>query len=163
MDTLLADLETSRPTFIVDCGVGPHRNFAKYPIDRFEPLQRFVSRNYVEAESGQFLPQGYKLHLIKDSARRSPVRLAGGPPSRLPPPEIVGPAIVAPMPTGFVVVGHDPDGRLQRLEMIADDRPIESVSFLPTRSLTLRRCTSFPRIPRSSRLPPASCSLACNE
>jgi hypothetical protein len=138
MDTLLAELEKSRPTFIVDCGVGPHRNFAKYPLDRFEPLRRLVSRYYVEAESGQFLPQGYKLHLIKDSARRSPVPLAGGPPSRLPPPEVSGPAIVAPVPTGFVAVGHDPDGRLQRLAMIADDRVIESVSFRPTRSLTVR-------------------------
>ncbi len=138
MDTLLADLETSRPTFIVDCGVGPHRSFSKYPLARFAPLQEFVSRNYVEAESGQFLPQGFKLHLIKDSARRTPVRLAGGPPSRLAAPEVIGPPIVAPVPTGFVVVGHDPDGRLQRLELIADGKEIDSVSFAPTDSITVR-------------------------
>jgi hypothetical protein len=117
--------------------VGPHRNFYKYPIRRFEPLQRFVARNYVEAESGQYLPQGYKLHLIKDSFRRVPVPLAGGPPSRLAVPEVVGPAMVGATPTGVVVVGHDADGRLQRLEMMVDGHAIDSVSFLPTDSLTL--------------------------
>jgi 4-amino-4-deoxy-L-arabinose transferase-like glycosyltransferase len=146
METLLADLEMSRPTFIVDCGVGPHRNFAKYPLARFEPLQKFVSRDYVEAESGQFLPQGYKLHLIKDAFRRTPVRLAGGASSRLAVPEVVGPAIVAPVPTGFVVVGHDRDSRLQRLALIADGQEIDSVSFAPTDSITLRFDVPFDRL-----------------
>jgi 4-amino-4-deoxy-L-arabinose transferase-like glycosyltransferase len=138
MKALLADLETRRPTFIVDCGVGPHRSFSKYPLARFAPLQDFVSRNYVETESGQFLPEGFKLHLIKDAARRAPVPLAGGPPSRLAAPEVIGPRIVAPVPTGFLVVGHDPDRRLQRLALIADGKEIDSVSFASTGSMTVR-------------------------
>lgn len=138
MAALLADLETRRPTFIVDCGVGPHRNFSKYPLARFGPLQSFVSRNYVETESGQFLPQGFKLNLITDKARRAPVPLAGGPPSHLAAPEVIGPRIVGPVPTGFAVVGHDPDGCLQRLELIVDGKKIDSVSFAPTASLAVR-------------------------
>ncbi|HUL55098.1 MAG TPA: hypothetical protein VLT83_16970 [Opitutaceae bacterium] len=138
MATLLADLEAARPTFVVDCGVGPHRNFSKYPIARFAPLQEYVSRHYVEAESGQFQPQGFKLHLIKDSARRTPLRLAGGPPSRLAAPEVIGPPMVAPVPAGIVVVGHDADERLQRLALLVDDHEIDSVSFGPTGSMTVR-------------------------
>lgn len=66
MDTLLADLARHRPAFIVDCGVGPHRRFAKYPLRNFEPLARYVADNYVEVDPATFLLRGFRLFIIRD-------------------------------------------------------------------------------------------------
>jgi 4-amino-4-deoxy-L-arabinose transferase-like glycosyltransferase len=147
MKTLLAELAARRPTFIVDCSFGPHRHSSKYPIAKFAPLQEFVSSHYVVADPAQFEPQGFRLYLIKDSARHQPVPLAGGPPaSRLAAPEVFGPPVVGPAPADFFVVSEDPNGRLQRLELRADGAAIDSVSFPPTGKITVRFAVPFDRL-----------------
>ncbi len=146
MGTLLADLEARRPAFFVDCSAGPHRHFAKYPITKFPDLKAFVSRNYLEANSAEFVPQGFRLHLIKDRARLIPVRLAGGPAGHPQTPEIFGPPLAGPVATPYLVGGHDPDGRLQRLELRADGKLIDSVSFQPTDQITVQFEVPFDRL-----------------
>jgi hypothetical protein len=147
MKTLLAELDARRPTFIVDCSFGPHRHFSKYPIAKFPPLDEFVSSHYVVADPAQFDPQGFRLYLIKDSARRRPVPLAGGAPTgRLAAPQVFGPPVVGATPTSYFVVGEDPAGRLQRLELRADGVAIDSVSFPPTGQTTVRFTVPFDRL-----------------
>ena len=147
MQTLLADLDARRPVFIVDCSFGPHRHFSKYPIGKFPELAAYVAARYVAADPAQFDPQGFRLYMIKDSARRRPVPLAGGPiPSHLAGPQVFGPPVVGAEPADFFVVGEDPAGRLQRLELLADDTPIDAVSFPPTGSITLRFSVPFDRL-----------------
>jgi 4-amino-4-deoxy-L-arabinose transferase-like glycosyltransferase len=147
MKTLLGELDARRPTFIVDCSFGPHRHFSKYPIAKFPDLEAFVSAHYVAADPAQFDPQGFRLYLIKDAARRKPVALAGGPPaSRLAAPQVFGPPVVGAEPASFFVVGEDAAGRLQRLELLADNALVDSVSFLPTDGITLRFTVPFDRL-----------------
>ena len=147
MNALLADLAAHRPAFIVDCSFGPHRHFEKYPLTQFAPLRDYVAANYVAADPAQFDPQGFRLYLIKDAARAHPVALAGGaPPSRLAAPEVFGPSMVEPAPADVFVVGEDPAGQLQRLELRADGAPVDAVSFPPTGKITLRFSVPFDRL-----------------
>ncbi|HUJ42429.1 MAG TPA: glycosyltransferase family 39 protein [Opitutaceae bacterium] len=147
MQTLLDELDARRPTFIVDCSFGPHRHFSKYPIAKFPALQAFVSAHYVVSDPAQFDPQGFRLYQIKDAARRRPVVLAGGPPaSRLAAPQVFGPPVVGADPESFFVVGEDAAGRLQRLELLADNEAVDAVSFPPTDRITLRFTVPFDRL-----------------
>ncbi|MEO7598759.1 MAG: glycosyltransferase family 39 protein, partial [Opitutus sp.] len=50
METLLADLARHPPAFIVDCGVGPHRRFSKYPVQNFDVLYSLIQSHYVEVD-----------------------------------------------------------------------------------------------------------------
>ncbi len=143
MQTLLAELDARRPAFFVDCSPGPHRNFHKYPLNLFPRLESFVARNYVEAESGQFVPQGFRLHLIRDAARRTPVALAGGPAGDPAPAELIGAPQAGPEPTPFVIVGNDPAARLQRLELRVNDAVVDSASFQPTGKITIQFVAPF--------------------
>ncbi len=146
MPTLLAELDARRPAFFVDCSVGPHRNFSKYPLNKFSALESFVATNYVEAESGQFVPQGFRLHLIRDVARRTPVALAGGQAGDPAPPELIGSPQAGPARTPFIIVAHDPDGRLQRLELRVDDTVVDAASFQPTDKITIEFAAPFGRL-----------------
>jgi hypothetical protein len=147
MRTLLADLDARRPAFIIDCSFGPHRHFSKYPISKFPELAAYVAAHYVAADPAQFDPQGFRLYLIKDAARRKPVPLAGGPsPGETSAPQVFGPPVVGEAPADFFVVGEDPARRLQRLELLADNVPIDAVSFPPAASITLRFSVPFNRL-----------------
>ncbi len=146
MQTLLTELEARRPVFFVDCSVGKHRNFQKYPLSKFPALESFVERDYVEAESGQFVPEGFRLHLIRDSARRRPLPLAGGTAGDPAAPELIGSPQAGPTPTPFIVVGHDPAARLQRLELRVGDDVVDSASFQPTDRITIEFAAPFERL-----------------
>jgi 4-amino-4-deoxy-L-arabinose transferase-like glycosyltransferase len=61
MDRLLQDLAARPPVFIVDCSAGPNRHWQKYPLENFPPLLDFIQRRYRAVESGQFVPQGFRL------------------------------------------------------------------------------------------------------
>ncbi len=61
METLLADLQKSPPHFIVDCSAGPNRHWQKYPLERFPALRDYIQSHYQAVESGQFVPQGFRL------------------------------------------------------------------------------------------------------
>ncbi len=61
LDTLLRELASARPAFIVDCSAGPNRHWQKYPLGKFPRLHDFIRREYQVVEAGQFVPQGFRL------------------------------------------------------------------------------------------------------
>jgi len=146
MPILLRELDARRPAFFIDCSAGPHRNFSKYPLSKFPLLESFVARNYALVEAGQFVPQGFRVHLIRDAARRQPARLDGGPRGSPAAPDLLLSSQAGPVPTGVVLVGRDPDGRLQKLELLVDDVVVDSVSFQPTPGLSVELTAPFNRL-----------------
>lgn len=137
--TLLRELEMMRPTFIVDCSVGPNRWWQKYPLSTFPELQAFITAHYALAEPDQFSGQGFALYLLKDSARRSPRALAGNTPPGAPAiPQLSCPADYGSQAFAtFRLSGHSDSGGLQRLELLRDDAVIAGVSFAPTHTMTV--------------------------
>lgn len=139
MDQLIRDLEETRPAFVIDCSVGPHRRFEKYPIKAFPVLHEYVRTRYAEVDSQQFVPQGFRLHLIRDEARAAPVPLASAPraPDRaLPPPRIQADRTVALAPVDVRIEARDPDARLQRIELRIDELVAGALSFPPSSGFT---------------------------
>jgi len=70
-ETLMKELQTNRPVFIVDTTPGDYLRYIKYPIDKFPLLQRFVAEHYEPV--GEF----------PDSAEKVMIRVyrvAGSPP-----------------------------------------------------------------------------------
>lgn len=72
METLLRDLEVSRPLFIVDCSAGPNRFWQKYPLEKFPTLHAFIRTGYKQVESHYFLPQGFRLFMRKEPGESVP-------------------------------------------------------------------------------------------
>lgn len=72
MATLLADLQKTPPRFIVDCSAGPNRHWQKYPPEKFPALWDFVRNHYRTVESGQFVPQGFRLFQRREPADGEP-------------------------------------------------------------------------------------------
>jgi 4-amino-4-deoxy-L-arabinose transferase-like glycosyltransferase len=66
METLLHELATRRPIFIVDCSAGPNRHWQKYPLDRFPTLHAFVRQHYRLEAPHQFVPQGFRLYQLRE-------------------------------------------------------------------------------------------------
>ncbi|MBX3749979.1 MAG: glycosyltransferase family 39 protein [Opitutaceae bacterium] len=143
METLLDDLETHRPVFFVDCSPGPNRAWNKYPLEKFPRLAQFVHERYVTIESGQFVPQGFRLFVLKDAYRLAPPTI---PP--LPGPgghdRKVGVTIFAPhyasgsaRSLSVNVSAHDSAGLMQRLELLLEDRSLGSVTVLPASGLSV--------------------------
>jgi 4-amino-4-deoxy-L-arabinose transferase-like glycosyltransferase len=144
MDTLLGELARNRPTAIVDCSPGPHRNFHKYPIDGFPSLQSLLDRDYAVADPGRFVPQGFRIHLLRDHARRTPLALAGGTAVAAPTaPQLFGRSSVEPQPTPYTVACDAPDGHLQRLELVVDDIVVDGVSVAPCHGLAVALTAPF--------------------
>lgn len=137
--TLLHELETVRPTFIVDCSVGPNRFWSKYPLSTFPELQQFITEHYVLAEPVQFGGQGFGLYLIKDSYRRQPLALSGGNTvADLPPPRLTGPFETGDDTVVQVTLsGQNHDQRLQRLELLHNGVVLAGASFLPAEHMQL--------------------------
>ena len=61
MDTLLQDLESRPPRYIIDSSAGVHRHFEKYPLNRFPALENWINRHYAEIESAKWGRQGFRL------------------------------------------------------------------------------------------------------
>jgi 4-amino-4-deoxy-L-arabinose transferase-like glycosyltransferase len=151
MDTLLGELERTRPPFIIDCSPGPHRNFHKYPIAAFPRLQALLDRDYAATEPERFVPQGFRLHLLRDHARRLPLVLAGG--SAIPnptAPQLGGRADAEAQPTPYTVACNAPDGRLQRLELLVDGDVVDGVSVAPCSELSAVLVAPFQNFPAGS-------------
>ena len=147
MDILLGELVRNRPAAIVDCSPGPHRNFHKYPIAHFPRLQGLLDRDYAVADPGRFVAQGFRLHLLRDHARRTPLPLAGGPAVAAPTaPQLGGSATVEPQPVPYSVACDAPDGRLQRLELLVDGTVVDGVSVAPCRGLNIVLVAPFDRL-----------------
>ncbi|MDP2136649.1 MAG: glycosyltransferase family 39 protein [Candidatus Didemnitutus sp.] len=133
MAKLLADLAEQRPVFIVDCSPGPNRSWNKYPLEKFPRLREFVSKHYLPIESGQFVPQGFRLFAIKDSfrIRRPEVNPIAAPPGRTGRVEIFAPRyVVGDAPWIKVAVG-DSAARLQRVELRLNGNLLDGVTIQP--------------------------------
>ena len=61
MATLIADLEKSRPRFIIDSSAGVHRHFDKYSLDKFPVLRDWIESRYVELESQVYVGHGFRV------------------------------------------------------------------------------------------------------
>ncbi len=133
LETLLGELESVRPVFFVDTSLATYRGFTKYPLERFPRLAKFVAANYVEVEPAQFRPHGFRVLILKDAGRRAPLRLAGGTSAgHLNEPWVSGRPAVDPVPAEYQVQAAHSAGRLQRLELLVDDVPVDGISFAPT-------------------------------
>lgn len=147
METLLSDLTASRPAFVIDASEGPNRNWDKYPLVKFPALSQFMREHYLLVEPEQFLQQGFGVYLITDSFRKEPLALAGGEiPGGLVIPLLMGPANTDAKPTAFTMLGRSETGRLQRLELLHNGQVLTSVSFAPTRRMTVRVPVPFDRL-----------------
>ncbi|MBI2513716.1 MAG: hypothetical protein HYV96_17250 [Opitutae bacterium] len=136
LETLLRDLQASRPTFIVDCSAGPNRHWQKYPPARFPALAAFVERNYVAVESAQFVAQGFRLFAIRDEFRPHVPELAAAPRAAGRNGEI---GIFSAGDSSRVVrvAAGDSAGKLRRIELRSGSRVLGSVTLAPGASLTL--------------------------
>lgn len=147
METLLRELETARPEFIVDTSLAPYRSFTKYPLRKFPRLAAFVDANYLEVDSYRFRPHGFRVLMRQDRASPAPLVLSGGPSDEKPaPPSLAGPSIVEPGVENYVVRAVQPGGHLQRLELLIDGAPIAGLSFLPAESLELQVPVDYSRL-----------------
>lgn len=82
-DTLLRELAAARPAFIVDCSAGPNRSWQKYPLETFPALRDFIGAHYRVVESGQFVPQGFRLFQLRraDESAEAPPAMPELPPA----------------------------------------------------------------------------------
>lgn len=135
METLLRDLQATRPAFIVDCSAGPNRHWQKYPPERFPALAAFIDQHYVPVETAQFVAQGFQLFAIKDEFRaRVPDLVATHVASR--------DGTVGIFPTGestrvVRIAASDTAERLCRVELHSGARLLGSVTLAPAAALTL--------------------------
>ena len=148
MEQLLADLERSRPTFVVDCSAGQNRFWQKYPLEKFPALQNWLLAHYVLAEQAQFVPQGFRLFLIKDVYRHS---IPTSPPDKMRIDstiysEIAAPHFVEAKPGLMRIVGRDPSGQLTRLALQLEGRDFASVSCPPCTELSVSVMVPFEKL-----------------
>ncbi len=134
METLLGELAAQRPTFFVDCSVGPNRFWQKYPLAKFPALKAFVDANYLLVDPEQFRGHGFDLYLLKDSGRRQPIE-RHGPPVQLGTPQVWSPDTFTSEPNTVMLVGSSADARLTGLQLVVDGAVHTAVSFAPVDSL----------------------------
>ena len=149
LEILLQDLTANRPEFFIDSSLGDGRLFRKYPLAKFPPLAAFVSTHYVEVESWRFRPHGFRMLVLKDAAHRGLRPLAGGAPTgQLADPIVVGPLTTEPVPVEFEVRGEHSTGRLQRLELLIDEKIAETYTFDAVSAMTVTFTAHFEKIGR---------------
>lgn len=149
MEILLRELEANRPEFFIDTSLGTGRSFSKYPLTKFPRLAMFVTANYTEVEPARFRPHGFRVLQLKDAAHPSPRVLAGGTPDgKLEDPAVFGPTTTDPGPIEYQVQAVHGPGHLQRLELLVDDRPIETFTFDPVATMTVKFTVHFETLGR---------------
>jgi hypothetical protein len=139
MDTLLAELESQRPTYFVDTSVGPNRFWQKYPLAKFPALHAFVQAHYLLADPGQFRGQGFDLYVLRDRARRTPLPVQGAVQAPvLDEPRWYGPSTFTGQPATIAIEGRSPNGQLAGLQLLVDGQHFAGVSFAATKEMNLR-------------------------
>ena len=147
LDALMQELEAKRPVFFVDSSLGPQRFFDKYPLSRYPRLAAFVEANYVEVEPVAFRPHGFRVLMIKDAARRTPPPPAGGPAEgQLDEPVVMGVTATEPLPRDYLVQATHTAGRLQRVELLVNDAPLDGISFRSAAGLNARFQVHFEKL-----------------
>lgn len=131
METLLRELDERRPAFFVDCSAGPNRFWQKYPLGKFPALKAFVDAHYVRADPDQFHGQGYDLYILRDTARRAPLRPSASSPAQLAAPHWFGPTTFTDRGTAIIVTGTSAGAQLTGLDLLIDGAVHTGVSFAP--------------------------------
>jgi hypothetical protein len=135
METLIGDLRRTKPLFIVDCGVGPHRHFAKYPLADFEPLRQFVAESYAEIDPAEFRPRGFRLFMRRDISR-TPQQAQGSQPthgvSKWPAPTVATASISNTGSSTFAVSAESNSASLRRLALVVDGVEGSALAFKPS-------------------------------
>ncbi|MFI5335709.1 MAG: ArnT family glycosyltransferase [Opitutales bacterium] len=154
MDTLLRELATNRPVFIVDCSAGPNRHWDKYPLEKFPPLAAFIQAHYLVVEPARFIPQGFRLFAIKDEFRPGPVALppVAAAPARPGAIGIHAPHLLEAKTSRVNVSADDPAGRLRHLELRLDGELVDAVTVQPGPGLSVDFEVPFDRHQGSHRL-----------
>jgi len=139
METLLRELEAARPAFVVDCSAGPNRHWDKYPLEKFPPLSAFIREHYLQIESGQFLPQGFALHALKDAYRAAPpprpaATAASGRTGGV---DIFGAHHGGTQSVRINVGARDSGGRLQHVALSLDGKLLDSITLPPGDGLSV--------------------------
>ena len=149
MEILMRELAANRPKFIVDASLGEGRRFAKYPIVRFPQLVTFITSNYTEIEPVRFRAHGFRVLIRKDTAEelaRLPSQATPAPEPGLDEPTVSAPSITDPVPVEVQIDGSHPTGRLQRLELLVNDLPLEGISFEPMARLSATVVVHFEKL-----------------
>lgn len=142
MKALLSDLERNPPAFIVDCGVGPHRRFQKYPLKKFPQLVSYVESRMVEIEPEIFHGHGFRLFMRRDSTLAGAPRPDGS--DRHPSAQVTGPAVVGTGRFPYLVSVWQPErAEAERLALFLDDVEIAAVRFPPTKSISFEVPVAF--------------------
>jgi len=143
MDALLRDLARTRPAFIVDCGVGPHRRFSKYPLSKFSLLRAYVEKHYVEVDPERYQAQGFRLFMLSDPLKAPAVDAPGitvGGPSA---PHVHGPEVVGDGPVKILVDVEAKAPPLRGLALYLDGRPIAATQFPASESMIIESTVSL--------------------
>lgn len=139
MDTLIGDLRHTQPLFVVDCGVGPHRHFDKYPLADFEPLRQLVAESYVEIDPAEFRPRGFRLFMRRDTRPTAPAEIQPGQSikgsSQWPAPTVSASSVTNTGPSLFSVSAESGSPSLQRLALLVDGTEASAVTFKPSRRM----------------------------
>lgn len=147
MTILLRELNATRPKFIVDASLGEGRRFSKYPLVRFPPLVDMVNANYVEIEAVRFRAHGFRVLIRKDTAGvPSPASDVRAMDSSLEEPTVSAPSLTDPVPVDVQIHGGHVKGCLQRLELLINGVPKDSISFEPMTHLTATVVVHFEQL-----------------
>jgi hypothetical protein len=150
MDSLMSDLSVRRPRFIVDCGVGPHRNFKKYPLAKFEPLVRFVENYYVEIDPARYHGQGFRLFMLRDQPQPLSAALVNS--DRHPRPYVDGPQTLNVGPNSIIVAAEASPNALRRLALVIDGAESAAVEFPAAEWMKFEVSVAFPAASTPHRL-----------
>lgn len=143
LDSLLAELESRRPMFFVDCSAGPNRFWQKYPLTKFPRLKAFVDAHYVLADPDQFRGQGFALYLLRDEARRAPLGIPARDRAELGEPAWFGPSTFTSQPTTITLAASSPNGQLSGLQLLIDGQVFTGASFSPAGSMKVAVTVQF--------------------
>lgn len=135
MDTLMVDLHRNSPLFIVDCGVGPHRHFEKYPLDNFEPLRRLTEESYAEIDPAEFRPRGFRLYMRLDRSRGTNSAATVTRRSTFHPKPEVRTTAANGVHTVTLSAGSNALA-LERIALVIDEAEVAALRFPPTTRIT---------------------------
>jgi hypothetical protein len=144
MKVLLDDLRRHRPAFIIDCGVGPHRRFSKYPLSHFAPLAQYVEENYVEIEPARYGPQGFRLFMRRAARGEDLSSREVNESTNSEAPTVRGPSAVGSGISIYRCRADAGQANLTRLALYAQGREIASVESPPAGPIDFQVPVMFP-------------------
>ncbi|MDB4385304.1 glycosyltransferase family 39 protein [Opitutaceae bacterium] len=151
METLLKDLQETKPKFVIDSSAGPHRFFGKYPLRKFPELESWLHRNYVELQPQRW--GGFRLH-IRSDAQIEASDFSESEVGR-PDPEITGTNRLAPgknqIGVAFSTTRQEP---ITGLGLALDGQVVTATTFFPLQATSIQINLDLSSDLNSARLRP---------